>query len=191
MGVLIVVASVVAGARLLAAADDSVAVWAVARDMGAGDKVTPDDLVVRRVRFADADGLGGYLAAGSTLPSDLQLSRGVGAGELLPRSAVETGGVAGLVQLPVAVDPERVPPSVGAGSVVDVFVLPGGGDRCPARCGPVLERATVVSASSLDEGFGASGQRQLVLGLTDDQARHWFGAYGAVDSPSVTVVLRG
>ncbi len=30
---------------------------------------------------------------------------------------------------------------------------------------------TVVSASSLDEGFGASGQRQLVLGVADDAGR--------------------
>ena len=78
-----------------------------------------------------------------------------------------------------------------AGLTNRVFVLPTGADPCPARCGPVLEEVTVVSVSSLDEGFGSSGQRQLVLGLADDQARGWFAAYGAVDSPSVTVVLRG
>ena len=48
-----------------------------------------------------------------------------------------------------------------------------------------------MSASSVDEGFGASGQRQLVLGVADDDAGDFFEAYGSVDSPIVTVVRRG
>src|SRR5687768_11311810 len=39
VGILIVAVSVVAGARLLAAADDTVTVWTAVRDMGAGDTV--------------------------------------------------------------------------------------------------------------------------------------------------------
>ena len=89
------------------------------------------------------------------------------AGELVPRTAVGPAGDEGLLQVPVAVDAERVPPSVAAGSVVDLYVLPSGGDRCAARCAPVLTSVTVISASSLDEGFGASGQRQLVLGVAE------------------------
>ena len=191
MGILIVVVSVVAGARVLAAADDSVTVWAAARDMGAGDTVTADDLVVRRVRFGDAGGLESYFGADSQVPSGLQLARGVGAGELLPRTALGPAGHDGLVQLPVAVDAGLVPPSVRAGSVVDLFVLPSGGGRCPGACAPVLTEVTVVAASSMDEGFGASGLRQLVLGVADEQARDYFAALGHVDTPSVTVVRRG
>jgi hypothetical protein len=191
VGIFIVAGSVVAGARLLAAADDTVAVWAAARDMGAGDTVTAGDLVVRRVRFGEAGGLDHYFAAGTALPSDLQLQRGIGAGELLPRRSVGSAGDDGLVQLPVAVDAELVPPSVVAGSVVDLYVLPSGGGRCPAGCDPVLQGVTVVSATSVDEGFGASGQRQLVLGVADSDAGDYFEAYGRVDSPSVTVVRRG
>ena len=191
VGVLIVVVSVVAGARVLAAADDTVAVWAAARDMGAGDELAAGDLVLRRVRFGDVGALDRYYAAGSDLPGGWQLTRGVGAGELLPRSALGPAGDDGLVQLPVAVDAELVPPSVAAGSVVDLYVLSTGGARCPSRCAPVLQRVTVVSASSLDEGFGASGQRQLVLGVADDQARAYFEVYGATDAPAVTVVRRG
>ena len=48
-----VAASVVAGARVLATADDTVQVWAAASDMGAGDRLTEADLVASRVRFAD------------------------------------------------------------------------------------------------------------------------------------------
>jgi hypothetical protein len=191
MGILIVAGSVVAGARLLAAADDTVTVWAAARDMGAGDSVTAGDLVVKRVRFGEAAGLDHYFVASAALPSDLQLVRGIGAGELLPRGSVGKVGDDGLVQLPVAVDAELVPPSVAAGSVVDLYVLPSRGGRCPAGCDPVLHGVTVVSATSVDEGFGASGQRQLVLGVADSDAGDYFEAYGGVDSPIVTVVRRG
>ncbi len=191
VGILIVAVSVVAGARLLAAADDTVSVWAAARDMGAGDSGTAGDLVVRRVRFGEAAGLDHYFGAGATLPSGLQLLRGIGAGELLPRTAVGPVRDDGLVQLPVAVDGELVPPSVAAGSVVDVYVLSSGAGRCPSGCDPVLQGVTVVSASSVDEGFGTSGQRQLVLGVADGDAGDYFEAYGSADSPIVTVVRRG
>ncbi len=191
VGVLIVTVSVVAGARLLASADDTVSVWAAARDMGAGDTITADDLVVRRVRFGETTGLERYFGAASDLPAELRLTRGVGAGELLPRTAVGPVGDDGLVQLPVAVDAELVPPAVAAGSVVDLYVLPSSGGRCPAGCAPVLRGVTVVSASSLDEGFGTSGKRQLVLGVADDEAGDFFEAYGGVDAPTVTVVRRG
>src|SRR4051812_20946015 len=165
VGVLIVAVSVVAGARLLGSADDSVGVWAVSRDMGAGDTVGEDDLVVRRLRFVETGDLDHYFRADAAFPGELRLLRGVGAGELLPRAAVGPSGGSGLLQLPVAVDAEQVPPSVAAGSVVDVYVLPSGGGRCASRCAPVLTGVTVVSASSLDEGFAVSGRRQLVLGV--------------------------
>ena len=191
VGILIVAVSVVAGARVLAAADDSVTVWAAARDMGAGDTVTADDVVVRRVRFDDRADLDHYFGADAALPADLQLLRGVGAGELLPRTSVGPVGDDGLLQVPVAVDAERVPPSVAAGSVIDLYVLPSGGGRCASRCAPVLTGVTVISASSVDEGFGASGQRQLVLGVAQEAAGAFFEAYGNVESPVVTVVRRG
>ena len=64
IGVVLVAASVVVGARVLAAADDTVQVWAAAADLGAGQRVDADDLVAQRVRFADDDG-----AATATSPS--------------------------------------------------------------------------------------------------------------------------
>ena len=71
IGIVLVAASVVVGARVLAAADDTVQVWAAARDLGAGQRVEADDLVAQRVRFADADALGGYFTVDDELPADL------------------------------------------------------------------------------------------------------------------------
>ena len=193
VGILIVAVSIVAGSRLLASADDSVSVWAAADDMGAGDTVTAGDLVARRVRFTDGADLDRYVASSETLPADVQLLRGIGAGELLPRAAVGPAGDAGLMQLPVAVDAEQVPPSVAAGAIVDVYLVPSGGGQCRTACDgrPVLEGVTVVDASTTDDGFGATGQRQLVLGVVGDDAESFFKALGGSDGATVAIVRRG
>lgn len=190
IGIAIVAASVVAGARLMAAADDTVAVWAVADDMGRGDVVTEDDLVARRVRFADADDLTSYFTAEEALPADLELVRGVGAGELLPRSAVGAAGEAETVQVPIAVDVEQVPSSVGPGSVVDVYLLAPGASRTAGEAGPALAGVSVVDAPAPEESFGTSGKRQLVLAVPEEDAPRFFALLGASEVPVLTVVRR-
>lgn len=194
VGLLIVAVSVVAGARLLAAADDTVAVWAVATDAGPGARLTEADLVAQRVRFADTADLDSYYRADDTLPGDLWLVRGIGAGELLPRTAVGADGQqAGTVELPVAVESDQVPAAVHAGSVVDVYLLGGAGARgSTGDGGPILREATVVDAPSVDASFGsAGGRRQLVLAVPEDDAAAYFRAVSALDAPSLTVVRRG
>ncbi len=194
VGVAIVAASVVAGARVLAAADDTVSVWSAATDMGAGDRVTESDLVASRVRFADQDGLEGYYTVDDQLPADMQLTSGISAGELLARSAIGSATQSGLVELPVAVDPEQVPPSVDAGAVVDVYLVgaatspPGKGDQ--ESDGPVLVGVTVVEAPELAESFGTTGKRQLVLAVPEASATSFFEVLGRYDAPVLTVVRR-
>jgi hypothetical protein len=194
VGLLIVAVSVVAGARLLSAADDTVAVWAVADEHGVGDTLVAEDLVATRVRFADADRLGDYFTTDDELPADLELTRGVGADELLPRAAVGTRGATSTVQLPVAVDAEQVPGSVGSGSVVDIYlVAPAGAGAARGRtpgARPALAGVTVVEAPPLTESFTATGKRQLVLAVEERDARRFFGLLGSVESPVLTVVRR-
>lgn len=198
MGVLIVAVSVVAGARLLSAADDTVPVWSVATDMGAGDEVHAEDLVATRVRFADTGDLAGYFTADDELPADLVLTRGVGAGELLPRAAVGAAGDSDTLQVPVAVDTEQVPASVRAGSVVDVYLVssastaPADDPTQPhAAGGPALSAVTVVDAPALEDGFGTTGKRQLVLAVDEHAASRFFRLLGSSESPVITVVRRG
>ncbi|WP_435745986.1 hypothetical protein [Nocardioides sp. SYSU DS0663] len=184
VGVLLVAASVVGGARLLASVDDSVQVWAVGADLGAGDRVTTADLVPERVRFADGSALERYFTVDDELPADLALTRGVAAGELLPRAAVGSADEAGTVSVPLAVDAELVPPAVAGGSVVDVFLT--GSRRTPD--GPVLDDVVVVDAPSLAEGFGTSGRRQLVVAVPEAEAEPFFARLAAVENPVTTVV---
>lgn len=191
VGVAIVAACVVAGARLFASADDSVPVWAVSADMGAGDVVEAEDLTVQRVRFADGGDLERYFRADEDLPASLRLVRGVGGGELLPRAATGTGEGAEHMHVSVEVPPGRVPTSVAAGSIVDVFVL-GAATGGPARQdGPALEEVTVVDAPAAAEGFGATpGVRQLVLAVPEAEVAGFYALLGRYDDPRLSVVRR-
>ncbi|HEU4812573.1 MAG TPA: hypothetical protein VFT00_10580 [Nocardioides sp.] len=202
VGLVIVAVSVVAGAKLVGAADQTVGVWATASDLGAGDEVGPDDLVATRVHFAETDDLDGYFTVDEQLPADLELTRGVGAGELLPRAAVGSAGDTGTLEVPVAVDAEQVPGSVRSGSVVDIYLVPSSGpgpsgrgvscarDSC-ADLGPALSAVTVVDAPALDQGFAATGKRQLVLAVDEQDARAFFALLGSSEGPVITVVRRG
>lgn len=199
VGVVLVAGSVVAGARIIGAADDTVPVWAAEADLGAGTPLAEDDLVRRQVRFSDGDDLAAYLRADEPLP-DGQLLRAVGSGELLPRAAVGSAAQSGTVQLPIAVEPEQVPPSVDAGAVVDVYVVapaglgagPGGASgRAGGEVEPALAGASVVAAPPIEESFGTTGRRQLVLAVPEADAQRFFGLLGAADQATVTVVRRG
>lgn len=187
VGVAIVAVSVVAGARLLASADDTVPVWAASGDLAAGAPVGSADLEPHRVRFADGDDLDGYYRATSPPPAGVLL-RAVGDGELLPRTAVGPAEQDGTVQVPLSVDPEQVPPSVGRGSVVDVYVL--GEARADAAATPALAGVSVVDAPEVQDSFVVSGKRQLVLAVPEEQARRFFGLLGGTDPATLTVVRR-
>jgi len=191
VGILVVAVSVVAGARLLAAADDTVAVWAVGADAGPGARLDPADLEVHRVRFADDGALASYFTTDDALPADLRLVRGVGAGELLPRAALGSSERdADTVELPVAVDAEQVPPAVAPGSVVDVYLADGRSRGRPP--GPVIDGATVVAAPAMESTFGSTtGRRQLVLAVAADDASAFLDRLGGTRQPLLTVVRRG
>ena len=137
IGIVLVAASVVVGARVLAAADDTVQVWAAAGDLGAGQRVEADDLVAQRVRFADRDALAGYFTVDDELPADLELTRGVGKGELLPRAAVGTPDETGMVR-----GADRGRARAGA-------VLGGGRVARPRLPGAVVGDGAVVTGGRL------------------------------------------
>lgn len=186
VGVAIVAICVVVGARLLASADDTVEVWAVAADEPAGATLASGDLVAHRVRFADAADLAGYFRVGDELPDHASLIRGVGAGELLPRGAVGASGDAGLLQLPLAVDPAAVPAGTGPGSTVDVYVV-GRDARRAADPSPVLSGASVVAVVP---GGALDGSTELTLGVPAQAVAAYFARLAALADPVVTLVGR-
>ena len=96
------------------------------------------------------------------------------------------------MELPVAVDPEQVPPSVRSGSVVDVYLLGGRDGSRGGPTSPVIAEATVVDAPSIEVGFASpTGRRQLVLAVPEADVAAFFDALARVDEPVLTVVRRG
>jgi hypothetical protein len=192
IGVAIIAASVVVGAKVMASADDTVEVWAVDRDLVAGDSITTDDLTARRVRFVSPEDLERYLLATESVVDGTRITRTVGEGELLPRSATGASLTTGVIEVPINVEPGQVPPSVGAGSIVNIWVA--GGDVVASEdqvAVLVLEGVVVLEAPRLADDFGGAGQRQLVIGVPSDQADDLASALGAAASGQLVVTRQG
>ncbi|WP_156411419.1 hypothetical protein [Nocardioides sp. Soil805] len=192
VGVALVAVSVVAGARLLGGADDSVTVWSAATDLAPGDRLGADDLVATSVRFEEPADLDRYLATDGPLPDDLQLVRGLGAGELVPAAALGSAEESDTVSLSLSFPTELVPSGIETGSVVELWVVPGDDARRTELAGPVLDDVVVMDAPSAAEALGSVAVgRQLVLGIPRDESQALAELLAASEEQRVRVLGRG
>ncbi|MGY1682234.1 SAF domain-containing protein [Geodermatophilus sp. SYSU D01176] len=187
LGVLLVLGSVLGGARVVAAADATVPVWSAAGDLAAGTVLTAGDLVAVDVRLDDV--AGAYLAT-STRPEGRTLARAVRGGELLPRTALEEP--ADLVQLALPVQAGYVPPGLDRGEVVDVYAVadPAAGATAAGdgSVSLVVAAAPVQAISGRTEGVlsTATTTVQVVVSVPADRAPVVLAAIGG--RPLVVVV---
>ncbi len=189
VGVALVAASVVVGARVLAQADEAAVVWAAASDLPAGQALSEGDLVATRVRFLDDDEQR-YLAADQALPDQHTLLRPVAAGELVPAAAIGDPGTGSLLSVPVSVSRLSVPPDVGPGTVVDVWVtVEAASGKTVSR--PLLSGVVVLDSPPATDGFGATGDRQLVLGVDPADEAALGKTLAAAEDSGLTIVGRG
>ena len=86
----------------------------------------------------------------------------------------------------MSVDPVGLPPDVGAGAVVDVYLPPQG--RCAECSGAALSEVTVVTVPPPDE---LTGTQQVVLAVEQADVDRWFSLLADVSQPTVTVLARG
>lgn len=190
VGLLIVATSVIVGARVLARADESIAVWAAAGNLAAGQEVEPEDLMTVRLRFLDAADQGRYLSVGRPLPAARTLTRPVAEGELLPSAALGEPEDSGRLSVPVSVPALAVPPDLEPGSVVDVWVTTeSSSGRAVSK--PLLTEVVVLAAPVQVDAFGSSGDRQLVLAVDPDQEEALGRTLAAVGDSGLTIVGRG
>ncbi|TQN41559.1 SAF domain-containing protein [Blastococcus colisei] len=187
LGVLLVLASVLLGARIVSSADATVPVWAVAEDLAAGTELSPEDLVAVDVRLDEAGGA--YLSTG-TRPAGRTLGRAVREGELLPRSALEESD--DLVQLALPVQSGYVPPGLQRGQLVDVYAVadPAAGATAVADGSVtlVVARAPVQALSGRSEGVLSTPTTavQVVVAVPADDAADVLAAIAG--RPLVVVV---
>jgi hypothetical protein len=178
VGILLVAFSIVLGARVVAAADDSRSVWALTRDLVAGSTLTQADVTIRQVRL---DGeLNPYLAATGDTPVGAVLRRDLTAGELLPAGALSSAGrePEGLVTVPVGRD--RLPLGLAPGQRVDVY----GSVAAVAPGKPVHQELTVAGArvEQVEDStgrFAAGGQGRVVLAVPAAKVAALLSSIGA------------
>ena len=179
LGVLLVLGSVLVGARVVTAADATVPVWAASGDLAAGTVLTPADLVPVSVRLDDA--AGAYLST-STRPEGRPLSRAVRSGELVPRSALEEP--ADQVQLALPVRAGFVPPGLARGQVVDVYAVAdaqaGAVGSADGAVSLVLSGATVQTVSGAGTGVlsASTSTVQVVVSVATDDAEQVLAGIG-------------
>lgn len=147
VGVLLVLVSVVVGARLLAAADRTALVWTASRDLAAGTALTAGDVQPTRVRLFDTGNR--YLAAPDRGFVGYVLDRRVARGELLPVAALQRPGAVDLRYVSVPVLPGRYPVDLARGHRVDVWVTPdANGAAAPTAPAPSPSAAPGAAAGS-------------------------------------------
>jgi Flp pilus assembly protein CpaB len=165
LGLLLVLASVVLGARLTALARDTQQVWAATRELPAGSTLQAADLALAEVNLGGA--ATGYIGAEGAAPVGRVLARPLVSGELLAVAALrDDSPPRRLVTLPV--DPLHLPPDLSRGEQVDVFVT-AGGERNGAAPELVLPGAAVAQIAEAGAGLGA-GQVGVVVEVDPAQA---------------------
>jgi hypothetical protein len=189
LGVLLVLVSVVVGARVLSTADRSTLVWAATTDLTAGSQLDRDDLEPVRVRLFESSAR--YLAADGEPPVGWVLQHGVGAGELLPQEALSRPGTDvdfRLVTVPV--EAGHYPPGLREQARVDLWVTPelAAPDTAPAPATPaglvlrgaqqVLSSVVVVDAPAPDELAVGASAVPVVLQVRPDQVDEVVSAMG-------------
>jgi hypothetical protein len=171
LGVLLVLGSVLLGARVVSAADATVPVWAATSDLAPGTALTADDLVPVDVRLDDV--AGAYLST-STRPEGSSLARAVRKGELIPSSALEDP--AELVQVALPVQAGYVPPGLVRGKVIDVYAVAdpaaGATGTADGSITSVVRAATVQAISGRSDGVLAASTTvvQVVVSVPADEA---------------------
>jgi len=161
VGLVLVAASTLAGARLLAASDDAVTVWATAGTVRAGDEAATVELVPSRVRLEDGATESSYLSA-DTRPSGV-FTRDLDAGELVPSAAV-SNAESDLVDIALAVQAGDAPVDLTDGELVDVWSVP---DLAAGRSAGDAERvlrAVPVGTVRSGAALGSTG-RQVVVSV--------------------------
>ena len=173
LGVLLVLVSVVVGARVLSSADQSTLVWAAARDVAPGTVLTVDDLEPQRIRLFEPSQRTRYVSAQDGRPPVDYVARvSLAAGDLVPSSALlDLAADTDFRQVTVQVQSGHAPPDLRAGQQVDVYVTPaadagvlqGPSGQQPS---PSTDGAAPGAGGPTDRSPSAPAARLLLAGLT-------------------------
>jgi hypothetical protein len=158
-GILLILVSLVVGARVVSAADKTQPMHALKRDLPAGHVLTADDVQPLRVRVPAS--AAEYLPTTKKVEGQV-LVREVRKGELLAATALAPKPPAPTRELSVAVKQDHAAAGLIAGSRVDVIASTiKQGDK-PVRTWAVAKGVEVIAEPKSTGGFGGSNYRVLL-----------------------------
>lgn len=184
LGLVMVGVAVALGSWTVAAADETVPVFAARTALTPGQPVDADVLTTTQVRI-----VGGtqrhYLRADEPLPDGLVAVRVVEAGELVPRSALGEPDAVDVRPVAVPVD-TALPSGVRAGSRVDLWYTPGRTD--PGGPRPVAADLVVAELTRPAGGLGLTSAPVVHLLVPTDALPDVLGAIAADGAVAVVLV---
>ena len=167
IGVLLVVVSVVLGSWVVTSAQHTTPVYVAVSALLPGQELRTNQVNVAEVRLTEPEA---YLSATEPLPSGLVVVRTVGAGELVPLSALASAAALTERAVGIAVD-GPLAATVQPGSLVDVWFTPDGGTQGPGEPTLLGEALTVAEVQTGGGAFSAVGDTVVhVFVPTEDLA---------------------
>ena len=180
LGVVLVASSVALGSWLVSAAGRTTPVFVTQGPLVAGEAIEAGRLQVRDVRLPEGADL--YLTAQEGPPAGLVATRTVGAGEIVPLSAVASSADLDVRPVAVAAD-EALSADVVEGSVVDLWFVP---EPAPGATAASTE-VTIDGSEPSTSDPGAP--RQLAASLTVSEVSTPEGALAVGARATVHVLV--
>jgi Flp pilus assembly protein CpaB len=186
IGVVLLVASMFIGARMLSQGSETVTVWQAARDLSVGSAAVH----IQPVTVALGGMTDDYLPATEQPAGRLRYP--IPAGELIPRSALIPEGEAPSRVVTVGVHPLHAPVDLAPGDRVDVWSTPSDSSTTRSmRPGDVLGPVLVLESIAVEKVSADSlgSQLAVVLRVAPDQVAALVEAVrgGAVDLVSIPI----
>lgn len=183
LGIVLVLASVLIGARVVSSASQTYPRVAARHDLAAGTVLTADDVTLARVQLPDR-GTGVYVPELQDAVGK-QLSRAVSAGELIPAGALGNAIAQTTVTVPLA---SAAAPDLRKGQRIELWVST---NSCPSL---VLLPDVTVQDVHADEAssFGTgTGEQDVVISVAPDLADRVMQALALEDAQLRAGVLVG
>jgi hypothetical protein len=190
LGILLVAASALAGARLLSAADDTTSVWLTKHVIPAGARIGADDLTSTRVRFTSDEAARTYFATDAELDGMFAV-RQIGAGEFVPKAATAGQRDADQIEVPLAVPAGRLPADTAVGDQVEAWVVPKSTGQAVPSARRVWDRVGIVQVEAVKGVAGSSARRQVLLAVPADRAGKLPDALAEIGTGEPVLVRRG
>lgn len=192
LGVLMVLLSVVVGAKVFAAAGSYTRVYVAKHALVPGEHLTSADVGVGRVRLDGQASI--YIGVAAKPPVGYVVTRYVGANEFVPASALAATAPLSGRYVTVPIQPGHLPPSLQHGDLVDVYVTPKeapGTDVATPQL--VLSSVAVQARDGGSRSFSGSSTLAVVLAVPADKVADLIHAVesGTIDLVGVPAASAG